>query len=98
MCGVAGVAHDQDCFAGEAGDIYVLRGGEWGNNDLSSCVHCALQGFPVVVSAAPAPHSDTAGQDALNGVPVECAHDGWRSSRSLEFAEEVEAPLCFLRQ
>ena len=43
----------------------------------SSCVHYTLQGSPVVVSEAPAPHSDAAGQDALNGVPVECALDGW---------------------
>lgn len=90
MCGVAGVPHNHGRFAGEAGGVYVLQGWEWGTNDLSSCVHYALQGFPVVVSAARAPHSDTAGQDALNDAAAECAHDGWRSSRSLEIAEEVE--------
>lgn len=98
MCGVAGVAHDHGRFAGEAGGVYVLQGGECVTDDLSGRVHYALQGFPVVVSAAPAPHGDTAGQDALDGAPVECAHDGWGSSRLPEFAEEVEALLCFLRQ
>ena len=98
MCGVAGVAHNCGGFAGEAGVINVLQRGEWGTNDPSSCVHDALQSFPVVVGAAPAPHSDTAGQNALNGAPVESAQDGWGSARSFEFAEEVEAPLCCLRQ
>jgi hypothetical protein len=69
-----------------------------GTNDPSSCVHFKLLGSPVVVSAAPAPHSDVSGPDALNGAPVECAHNGWGSSRLLEFAKEVEAPLCFLHQ
>lgn len=49
-------------------------------------------------SAAPAPYSDGAGQDGLSGAPVEWTRDGWRSSRALEFAEEVEASLSFLPQ
>ncbi len=36
-----------------------------------------LRGFPVVVSAAPAPYSDAAGDDALNSPSVEGGHDGW---------------------
>ena len=59
MCGVAGVAHNGGHFAGEVGVINVLQEGEWGINDPSSCVHDALQGFPVLVGAAPTPHSDT---------------------------------------
>lgn len=35
-----------------------------------------LQGFLVVVSAAPIPLSDAAGEDALDGASVESAHDG----------------------
>ena len=89
MCRVAGVAQNRGRFEGEVGVINVLQEGERGTNDPSSCVHDALQGFP---------HSDTAGQDALNGALVESAHDGWGSSHSLKFAEEVEAPLCCLRQ
>lgn len=66
VCGVAGVAHNHGCFSGEAGGEYVLQGGECGTYGLSSCVLYALRGFPVVVSAAPAPHSDTAAlSDAL---------------------------------
>lgn len=70
---------NQNCgyFAGEAGAVYVLQGGEWGTKDPSILVHYVLQGFHVVVSAAPAPHSDATAKDALNGTSVECAHDGW---------------------
>ena len=35
--------------------------------------------------------------DMMLSMVVESAHDGWRSFRLLQFAEEVEAPLCFLR-
>ena len=42
-------------------------------------------------SAATAPHSDAAGQDAFSGAPVECVQDGYGSFHSLELAEEVEA-------
>ncbi len=35
---------------------------------------------------------------ALDGASVESAHDGGRGSGSSEFAEEVEALLCFLGQ
>ena len=100
MCGVAGVTRNRGSFPGEAGGVYVLQGREWewGTNDLTSCVHYALQCFPAVFSTATAPHSDAAGQDAFNGAPVECVQDGYGSFRSLELAEEVEAPLGFLRQ
>ena len=84
--------------AGEAGGVYVLQGGEWGTNDPSSWVQYALQGFPVVVSAASTPHSDATGKDALDGGSVECAHDQWWCTRLLEFAQEVEAPLGCIRQ
>ena len=98
MCRVAGVIHNQGSFPGEAGGVNVLQGREWGTNDLTSCVHYALQCFLAVFSPATAPHSDIAGQDAFNGAPVECVQDGYGSFRSLELAEEVEAPLGFLRQ
>ena len=55
------------------------REGERGTNDLTSCVHYALQCFPAVFSTATAPHSDAAGQDAFNGAPVECVQDGYGS-------------------
>ena len=100
MCGVAGVTRNQGSFPGEVGGVYVLQGREWewGTNDLTSCVHYALQCFPVVFSTATAPHSDAAGQHAFNGAPVECVQDGYGSFHSLELAEEVEAPLGFLHQ
>lgn len=49
--------------------MYVLQGGEGSIYDLPSCVRNMLQGS-AVVSAAPAPFSDSAGQDALKGPPV----------------------------
>ena len=100
MCRVAGVTRNRGSFPGEAGVVYVFRGREWewGTNDLTSCVHYALQFFPAVFSTATAPHSDAAGQDAFNGAPVECVQDWYGSFHSLELAEEVEAPLRFLRQ
>ena len=75
VSGMAGLAHNPGRFAGEASAVCVLHGGEWGTDDLCSCVNHALQGFPAVFSAAPAPHGDAAEQDALNGASVECAHD-----------------------
>src|SRR4029434_11081912 len=84
--------------AREGGGVCVLQGREWGTNYLTSCVHYALQCFPAVFSAATAPHSDAAGQDAFNGAPVECVQDGYGSFHSLELAEEVKALLGFLRQ
>lgn len=45
--------------------------------------------FPVVVSAAPTPHSDATGEDVLSGATVESAHDGCGGSCLPEFLEEV---------
>ena len=73
VCRVAGVAHNHGSFSGEAGDVCDLQGREWGTNDPSSCVHCALQCFHAVFSAASGPHSDAPGQDAFNGAPVQRA-------------------------
>src|SRR4029434_529219 len=86
-------------FPREAGGVYVLQGREWewGTNDLTSCVHYALQCFSAVFSTATAPHSDAAGQDAFNGAPVECVQDGYGSFRSLELADASEVPMGFLR-
>ena len=98
MSGVTCITHNCGRLAGEAGGVNVLQGGEWSTNNPSSCVHYALQGFPIIFSAASAPHSDTAGEDALNGASVECGHDGWWSTCPSEFSQEVEAALGFLRQ
>lgn len=67
VSGVACIAHKFDFFVGEAGCVYVFQGGEWCTSDPSSCVYYVFQGSPVIVSAAPTPHSDTAGKNALNG-------------------------------
>lgn len=93
--GVTWIVHNCDRFAG---DVYVLQGGDRDISDLSSHVHYALQGFSVVVSAAPAPYSDATGMDAFSSASVECAHDGWWRTCPLEFAEEVEASLGFFLQ
>ena len=61
-------------FAGEAGSIDVQEGGERDTDDLiTSSLHCALQSLVVGCSAAPIPHSEAAGQDALDGTSVEGA-------------------------
>lgn len=66
--------------------------------DEAGCVNYALKSFPVVFSAAPAPHSDAAGKDALNGASIESAHDGWWSTCPSESAQEVETLLSLLHQ
>ena len=48
-----------------------------GHDDLTSSPPGALQGLAVGTSAAPMPHSDVAGQDALHAASVEGEHDGW---------------------
>ncbi len=72
--------------------------GERDTNNLLSCSHYPLEGLAVGRVAGAIPHSDAAGQDALDGASVEGAHDGGRGSGSSEFAEEVETLLCFLGQ
>lgn len=86
VSGVGCITHNDDCLVGQAGGIYVFQGGEWCTNDPSSYVQlewAILQASPVVVSAAPAPHSDTAGENALNGSPAEHGYNGWWRSHHL---------------
>ncbi len=54
----------------------VNKGGQSDTDDLAGCIHYALQSLSTGCSAASVPHSDTAGEDALNGAPVEGAQDG----------------------
>ena len=98
VCRVACVLDNHQCFAGEAGGVNVLQGGEWCSNDLLRCVHNALERLPVLLRAASSPHCDAAGQDALYGSSVKCGHDGRCSTCLLQFAQEVEALLGLLRQ
>uniref|UniRef100_A0A9J7ZV02 Uncharacterized protein n=1 Tax=Cyprinus carpio carpio TaxID=630221 RepID=A0A9J7ZV02_CYPCA len=83
---------------GETGSLNVLEGGEKDTNNLLSCIHYALKGFPAGRVAGTIPHSDAARQNALDGASFEGAHDGGRDSGSSQFAEEVEMLLCFLGQ
>ena len=76
MCWVGGVACDSEGFAGQACIVNVLEGREGGSNDLLRRSHRAPQDLPAGRRAAPVPHGDAAGQDALDGAPVERAHDG----------------------
>lgn len=43
----------------------------YSGDDLSRCGDYALQGFPVLVSEAPTPHSDATDAGAFNDTPVE---------------------------
>lgn len=45
--------------------VYVVQRREWCANDPPKCVHKALQGFPVAVSAVPTLHNEGAGEDAI---------------------------------
>ncbi len=94
---MGGITCNAEGFAGETGAVDVLEGGERDTNDLLSCSHYPL-GLAAGRVAGAIPHSDAASQDALDGASVEIAHDGVRVSGSSEFAEEVEALLCFLGQ
>uniref|UniRef100_A0A8C1C164 Circadian locomoter output cycles protein kaput n=1 Tax=Cyprinus carpio carpio TaxID=630221 RepID=A0A8C1C164_CYPCA len=62
-------------------------------NDLLSCSHYALQSLPAGRVAGAIPHSDAAGQNALDGASVEGVHDGGWGSGSPQFAVEVETLL-----
>ncbi len=95
---MGGITCNAEGFAGETGAVDVLEGGERDTNDLLSCSHYPLKGLAAGRVAGAIPHSDAASQDALDGASVESAHDGGRGSGSSEFAEEVEALLCFLGQ
>ena len=68
-------------LAAIGGSIDVQEGGEWDTTDPTSSPPRALQGLAVGTSAAPSaaprPHSDAAGQDALHAASVEGEHDGW---------------------
>ncbi len=52
-----------------------------GHDDLYSCYHSPLEGLAVFCTTVPIPDSDTAGQHALNGTPVESGEDGRRKCR-----------------
>ncbi len=52
-------------------------------------VHCPLEGLAVCCTTVPVPDSDTAGQHALNGSPVEGGENGWREIFSFQLAEKV---------
>ncbi len=86
---MGGVLHDTIGFAGASCKENVQDGGERGSNDLCSCVHCLLEGLAVCCITVPVPDSDTAGQHALNGSPVESGEDGWRETWSFQPADKV---------
>ncbi len=90
VCWVGGISCNAEGFAGETGAVNVLEGGEREtptifSADLTMCWRAI-------------PHSDADSQNALDGASVEGAHDGGWGSGSSEFAEEVEALMCFLGQ
>lgn len=66
---------------------------EWSIDNPPRCVHYTLQGLPIVVSVAPTPYSDAAGEDTLSGTSVESCEDGWWG---VQFPYEVETLPCFL--
>ena len=85
-------------LASQACYVSVVDGWEGGTDDLLSCSHCALQGLTAECCAAAIPHSEAAGQDALNGPTVEGEHDGDRGSGVFQSTEKVEALPGFLVQ
>lgn len=83
VCGVAYIVDNFDGLAGETGGVQVFEGGKWCSNDPPSFIHNALQGFPVLVSAASTRNTDAVGEDALNGSSVKGGHDGTIACLSL---------------
>ncbi len=79
---MGGITCNAEGFAGETGVVNVLEGGERDTNDLLSCSHYPLKGLVAGRVAGAIPHSDAAGQNALDGASVEGAHDGGRGSGS----------------
>ncbi len=51
--GLGGVLHGTICFAGASCKENVQDGGEWGTDDLCSCVHCPLEGLAVCCTTEP---------------------------------------------
>lgn len=58
-------------------------------DDLTGCIHYALQSVSAGGGAASTPHSNKACDDALNGASVEGSHDGGWDVCSPWFVEEV---------
>ncbi len=76
--GWVGITCNAEGFAGETGAVECPGGrGERDTNNLLSCSHYPLEGLAVGRVAGAIPHSDAAGQDALDGASVEGAHE-WR--------------------
>ncbi len=73
---MGGVLDDTGSFTGASCKENFQDGGERGTDDLCSCVHSLLEGLAVCCTTVPVPDSDTAGQHALNGSPVESGEDG----------------------
>ncbi len=94
MGGVGGVLHDAVGFAGASCKENVQDGWERGTDDLSSRVHCPLEGLAVSSTAVPIPDSDAAGQHTLDGAPVECVEDGWWETCSFQPAERKCRRCC----
>ncbi len=53
----------------------MVNGLQWGPDDLLGSLHHSLQMFAVPHFSAAIPHSDAAGQNALNNTSVEVAED-----------------------
>lgn len=60
------------------------------SSDLLHDLHNPLESSVVRGVAVPVPDGDAAGQDTLNGAPVEGCKDGWREVHLLQPLEEVQ--------
>lgn len=69
-----------DAWVGE----YILKMGERGADEPLYCQHNHLRTAVVGGMAVSVPDSDAAGQDALDGVPLEGCEDDWREVNLLE--------------
>lgn len=72
--------------------------GERGADDLICCTHNLLESCAVGSVAIPVQYSDAAGQDALDGAPVERCENRWLEVHLLQLAEEMQALLSSLDQ
>ena len=82
MLGVGGIFDDGNSSPVDSAVIDALQRGDWSPDDPLSCLYHSLQTFAIHDSGTVVPHSDAAGQDALNNAAVEIPEDLSRHVKS----------------
>ncbi len=75
MMWVGGFLEDEGSSPVNSAMVNGLQRGKWSPYDLLGSLHHSLQTFAVPHCSAGIPHSDVAGQNALNNTAVEISED-----------------------